>query len=159
MSERMKLPKAEVEHLFYIEVELDPDIPIGDVGRGDLLICPIKGGTFKGEKLNGVVMPFGADWNLMYSNQLNCVDTRYLLKTDDDVYISLTTNGRAVIKKEQEEAMERGEYVDPADYYFRQHLFFECGDPKYEWINGACCFAVIGCKDEFTICYDAYMVR
>jgi len=55
--------------------------------------------------------------------------------------------------------MERGEYVDPADYYFRQHLLFETGDERYQWLNGACCFGVLGCKDEWTIVYDAYMVK
>lgn len=101
------------------------------------------------------MLSFGADWNLMYSNYLNCVDTRYLLKTDDGALISLTTIGRAVIKPEQDAAMERGEYVDPADYYFRQHLLFETGDERYQWLNGACCFGILGCKDEWTIVYDA----
>ena len=160
MENRMKLPKAELEHLFYIEVSLhDYEYNIGNVGRGDLGICPISGGRFEGEKLKGDVMNFGADWNLMYHNYLNCVDTRYLLKTDDGAYISLTTIGRAAIKPEQDDAMERGEYVDPADYYFRQHLLFETSDPRYEWINAACCFAVIGIKDMQTIVYDAYMVK
>ena len=43
----------------------------------------------------------------MYPNYLNCVDTRYLLKTDDGALISLTTIGRAAIRKEQDDAMER----------------------------------------------------
>ena len=157
--ERIKLPEAQLEHLFYIEVDLhDYEYNIGNVGRGDLVICPIKGGRFDG-KISGDVMNLGADWNLMYPNYLNCVDTRYLLKTDDGAYISLTTVGRAVIKPEQDDAMERGESVDPADYYFRQHLLFETGDERYQWINGACCFAVIGIKDMRTIVYDAYMVK
>lgn len=159
MRERMKLPEAQLEHLFYIEVDLDEGIhEVGNVGRGDLVICPIAGGRFDG-KISGDVMSFGADWNLMYPNYLNCVDTRYLLKTDDWALISLTTIGRAVIKPEQDAAMGRGEYVDPADYYFRQHLLFETGDERYQWLNGACCFGILGCKDEWTIVYDAYMVK
>lgn len=160
MSGRVKLPKAELEHLFYIEVTLHKEeYKIGNVGRGDLIICPISGGRFEGEKLKGTVCDFGADWNLMYANYINCVDTRYLLKTDDNALISLTTIGRALIEKQQDEAMEKGEFVDPADYYFRQHLLFETGDPRYEWLNAACCFAVIGIKDMQTIVYDAYMVK
>ena len=159
MRERMKLPKAELEHLFYIEVDLHQYVhDVGDVGRGQLFICPIKGGRFDG-KISGDVMDFGADWNLLYANNLDCVDTRYLLKTDDGALISLTTIGRALISPEQEAAMDRGEYVDPADYYFRQHLLFETGDERYQWLNKACCFGVLGCKDEWTIVYDAYMVK
>ncbi|MCQ4636200.1 DUF3237 domain-containing protein [Anaerovorax odorimutans] len=160
MKERMKLPEAALEHLFYIEVTLHKEeYKVGDVGRGDLVICPISGGRFEGEKLRGQVLDFGADWNLMYPSYLNCVDTRYLLKTDDGALISLSTVGRAAIKPEQDAAMERGEYVDPDDYYFRQHLLFETGDPRYQWLNAACCFAVIGIKDMQTIVYDAYMVK
>lgn len=160
MIERMKLPEAELEHLFYIEVTLHKEeYKVGNVGRGELVVCPISGGRFEGEKLRGQVLNFGADWNLMYSNYLNCVDTRYLLKTDDNALISLSTVGRAAIKPQQDEAMERGEYVDPAAYYFRQHLLFETGAPRYQWLNAACCFAVIGIKDMQTIAYDAYMVK
>lgn len=42
--------------------------------------------------------------------------------------------------------MEHGILVDPADYYFRQHLLFETGDTRYQWLNPAGCFAVIGIK-------------
>jgi len=80
MKDRVKLPKAELEHLFYIEVTLHKEeYNIGNVGRVDLIICPISGGRFDGQRLKVTVCDFGADWNLMYANYLNCVDTRYLL--------------------------------------------------------------------------------
>lgn len=159
MKEQFELPPVELEKLFYLEAKLHPDIIIGDVGRGNLIVCPIKGGFFKGEKLSGEILDFGADWNLMYSNYLNVVDTRYLLKTDDGAIISLTTNGRAAIEPEMDAAIERGEYVDPKSYYFRQHLFFETGAEKYKWMNGIIAFAVIGCMPTGEICYNAYMVK
>lgn len=159
MRERMNLPKAELEHLFYIEVDLEHVVhEVGDVGRGELYIFPIKGGRFDG-KISGDVMDVGADWNLFYRNGLDCVDTRYLLKTDDGALISLTTIGRCLMSQEQAEAMDRGEYVDPADYYFRQHLLFETSDERYDWLNKACCFGVLASKDAYTIVYDAYMVK
>ncbi len=159
-EERLRLPEASLEHLFYIEVSLhETEYHVGNVGRGDLVICPISGGRFEGEKLSGSVMNFGADWNLMYPDYLNCVDTRYLLKTDDGALISLSTIGRATIKEAQDRAMEEGCFVDPSEYYFRQHLLFETGDERYRWLNAACCFAVIGIKDMQTIVYDAYMVK
>lgn len=152
------MPEGKLKHLFYIEVELAADIPVGDVGRGDLLICPVAGGRFEGELLKGRVLPFGADWNLMYKNYLNVIDTRYLLETDDGAIISLSTNGRADIPKELEDKMEAGLDVGPEEYYFRQHLFFECADERYSWLNRSCCVAVVGMIDEFTICYDAYLL-
>jgi hypothetical protein len=157
--EQFTLPPVEVEKLFYLEAELHPDIKVGDVGRGNLIICPVKGGFFKGEKLSGEVLNFGADWNLMYSNYLNIIDTRYLLRTDDGEIISVSTNGRAIIEPEMDRAIERGEYVDPKRYYFRQHIFFETGSEKYNWLNGIIAFAVVGCKPTGEICYNAYMVK
>jgi hypothetical protein len=58
-----------------------------------------------------------------------------------------------------DQAIERGEYVDPALYYFRQHLFFETGAEKYQWLNGVVAFAVLACKPTGEICYNAYMVK
>ena len=153
------LPEINIEKLFYLEAELHPDIKIGDVGRGNLVICPIKGGFFIGEKLKGQILNFGADWNLMYRNNLDIVDTRYILKTEDGELISLTTKGFALIEPELDRAIERGEYVDPKSYYFKQHLFFETGSKKYQWLNGTIAFAILGCKPTGQICYNAYAVK
>lgn len=158
-SQPMSLPPVQIEKLFYLECTLHPDIVVGDVGRGDLMICPIKGGYFEGEKLRGEILDFGADWNLMYRNNLDIIDTRYLLKTDDGAVISLTTNGRAIIDPELDASIERGEFVDPNLYYFRQHLFFETGAEKYKWLNGVIAFAILGIKSTGEICYNAYMVK
>ncbi len=159
MEEKFVLPEVEIEKLFYLEAYLHPDIYVGDVGRGELTICPIKGGFFKGEKLNGEILNFGADWNVMYANQLDIIDTRYLLKTEDGAIISLTTNGRCIETPEQMEQEQRGVLIDPSTYYFRQHLFFETGAEKYQWLNGIIAFAVIGFKPTGEICYNAYMVK
>ena len=159
MTDSFVLPPVEVEKLFYLEAELHPDIHVGDVGRGNLVICPIKGGYFKGEKLSGEILDFGADWNLMYANGLDIIDTRYLLKTDDGAIISLTTNGRCIETPEQMKMEERGEFIDPKTYYFRQHLFFETGLEKYKWLNGIIAFAILGFRPTGEICYNAYMVK
>ncbi len=119
----LELPELKIEKLFYLEAELHPDINVGDVGRGELIVCPIKGGYFEGDKLKGKNLDFGADWNLLYHNKLGIIDTRYLLKTDDGAVISLTTNGRCLMTEEQAVASENGKFVDPNSYYFRQYLF------------------------------------
>jgi len=156
----MDLPPVEVEKLFYIEVTCGPEIPIGDVGKGELNIYPIVSGYLEGEKLRGEVVNFGADWNYMqHSNGIDIISTRYLLKTDDGAFISLTTSGICIESPEQIEMEMKGEFVDPTTYYFRQHLFFETGAEKYKWMNGMVAFAVIGFKTTGEICYDAYMVK
>lgn len=155
----MELPELNVEKLFYLEAKCAPIIPIGDVGTAELNIYPILGGYFEGEKLRGEVLNFGADWNYMDKDRVDVMDTRYLLKTDDGAYISISTNGRYLNSLEQDQALDRGEFVDPQRYYFRQHLFFQTGAEKYKWLNGAIVFAVMGIKETGEICYNAYMVK
>lgn len=156
----MNLPPAELEKLFYIEVTCGPEIPIGNVGKGELNIYPIASGHFEGEKLSGEVMNLGADWNyFQHIDGIDVISTRYLLRTDDGAYISLSTNGRCIETPEQMERELRNEYIDPATYYFRQHLFFETGAEKYKWLNGIVAVAVIGFKPTGEVCYNAYMLK
>jgi hypothetical protein len=155
----LEIPELKIEKLFYLEAKCAPIIPIGDVGKAELNIYPILGGYFEGEKLRGEIMNFGADWNYMDKDRVDVMDTRYLLITDDGAYISISTNGRYLNSIEQDQALDRGEFVDPNKYYFRQHLFFETGAEKYKWLNGIIAFAVMGIKETGEICYNAYMVK
>jgi len=152
----MDMPELKLEMLFYLEATCDPIIPVGDVGKGILNIYPIRGGYFEGEKIRGTILPIGADWNYMYSDGIDVMDTRYALKTDDDAIISISTNGRYIIEPELDQALDRGEYIDPNRYYFRQHLFFETSAEKYRWLNGAIAFAIMAVKPTGEICYTAY---
>lgn len=155
----MDLPPLHTEKLFYLEASCAPIIPIGDVGKGVLNIYPIVGGYFEGDKLKGEIVNLGADWNYFQADKVDVVDTRYLLRTEDEAYISVSTRGWCVMSDEQGEAVERGEHILPEDYYFRQHLFFETGDPRYSWLNSVVAFAVMGVKETGEICYNAYIVK
>ncbi|MCL1895245.1 MAG: DUF3237 domain-containing protein [Clostridiales bacterium] len=158
-NEPMSLPDLEIEELFYLEASCAPIIPIGDVGGRILNIFPIIGGFFRGEKLNGEVADLGADWNYMMTPSLAEMDTRYLLKTDDGAYISISSKGRCGLTPEQYEMLEEGRFVDPETFYFRQHIFFATSSEKYQWLNGIVAFAIMGIKDPNTICYKAYMLK
>jgi hypothetical protein len=158
-EDEFKLPELKIEKLFYLEATLHQEIYTGDTGRGaHRIIYPIKGGFFKGENISGSVMNFGADWYLNCPDKLGVVDTRYLLKTDDGEYISVNTSGLLVMSTEQEALIDSGEFVDPKEYYFRQHLFFETGAEKYK-LNSIIAFAIIGIKPTGEICYNAYTVK
>jgi len=154
----MVMPELKLEKLFYLEAKCDPIIPVGDVGKGILNIYPIRGGYFHGDKLKGTILPLGADWNYLYADGVDVMDTRYALQTDDGAIISISTNGRYIIEPEMDKAIDRGEFVDPTLYYFRQHLFFETGHEKYRWLNGVIAVAVMAVKPTGEICYNAYQL-
>lgn len=103
-------------------------------------IVPVLGGTFTGERLNGSIMPTGGhDWAMTRTDGALVLDVRLVLETDDGAQILMTYRGirtgtRAVLAR-----IASGEYVDPAEYYFRIVPFFETGSEKYAWLNSIVC--------------------
>jgi len=63
-------------------------------------------------------------------------DVRVVLETDDGHLIQLTYGGLRHGTSEVMERLNRGEHVDPSEYYFRIAPRFETGSEKYAWLNG-----------------------
>lgn len=130
-------PDISLRHVMRIHATLLPGHDAGPVPRGGhRMVVPITGGTFKGERLNGKVLGYGADWALVRSDDAIAVDTRYLLQTDDDVCITITNHG--VVRGETgfaETAVGGGD-VDMSKVYSRLYTFLEAPiGGKYDWIN------------------------
>lgn len=71
-------------------VTLGASISVGASKRGNRNIIPITGGSFNG-RLSGVVLPGGADYQLISSNTV--LDARYNLMTNDGEYILVRNCG------------------------------------------------------------------
>jgi len=96
--------------------------PIEDIGRtphGALVIFPIVGGSFEGERLRGKVLAGGADWVSTDAEGVLELDARITLETDDGALIHLTFSG----------------VRDDANHYFRTVPLFETASPKYAFLN------------------------
>ncbi len=158
-TEKMKLPKAETEYLFYAEIKQQEDILINDAFQNELLISPTAGGFFEGEKLSGMVECVGAGYTLTRPPDRNDIQMKLLLKTDDGENIFMSSEGTLFLDPALEKRLIGGESVPAAEYYYRFNLTFDTGSSKYGWLNGKCCFAVAGIKDWETVCYEAYMVK
>ncbi|MEG6571537.1 DUF3237 domain-containing protein [[Clostridium] cellulosi] len=83
----------EAELIMKIHVQCEKDMEVKSDGSGYLRVIPIVGGTFEG-KINGTVVPGGADWNTQRENGISHVFAKYLLKTDDGVYIAVENEGK-----------------------------------------------------------------
>ncbi|KAF2832665.1 hypothetical protein CC86DRAFT_401416 [Ophiobolus disseminans] len=67
---------------------------LGPIPTGqERIVIPITGGTFKGPRMNGSVLPTGSDWRLTDANGAIRPDARYNLLTDDGTYIYIQTEG------------------------------------------------------------------
>ena len=106
----------------------------GDAGKGTRRMVPITGGTFEGPAIKGTVVPGGYDWQLLRSDAVLEIDARYVLKTDDGTFITITNSGLRHGPAETMQRLANGEEVNAKEYYFRSVPMFETGNPKYDWL-------------------------
>jgi hypothetical protein len=108
---------------------------VGATPGGNRRIGLVPGGSFEGERLSGVVIDGGNDWQAVRADGSTTLDVRLVLKTQDDANIAMTYRGVRHGPIEVIERMERGEDVDPASYYFRISPMFETAAVSYDWLN------------------------
>ncbi|SFZ83014.1 Protein of unknown function [Devosia enhydra] len=144
------LPTLSLSPLLTIEVQLGKPEEMGATPGGHRRIVPIVGGRFFGERLNGVVRNFGADWQTIRPDGLAEIDTRYMLETDDGAILDIRNIGVRHGPPDIMARVGRGEAVDPALYYMRTHSRLETGDPRYQWLNRLICLGT-GARSATTV--------
>lgn len=122
--------------LYHAEVTIDAPLVVGELAAGTRRVIPITGGTFRGSRLAGRVLPGGADWQMLRRDDVTEVEARYTLQTDDGALIEVINWGLRHGPPEVMARLAEGVRVDPASYYFRTTPRFSCGHPDYRWLNG-----------------------
>lgn len=130
-----------LEALFRAEILLAPAQELGAAPTGRRRIIPITGGSFAGARLSGIVLPGGADWQVVRADEVADLDARYTLETGDGALIYVRNRGYRHGPPEVLARLARGEPADPAEYYMRTTPRFETGDPRYAWLNRLVCVA------------------
>ena len=128
--------------LYRSEVAIDAPLSVGHMDVGERRIINITGGSFKGPRMSGVILPGGADWQIIRPEGITAVEARYTLKTDDGALIYVDNRGFRHGPKDVMERLAAGDPVDPSLYYFRTTPVFETGAEKYKWLNGIVAVAV-----------------
>jgi hypothetical protein len=118
-----------------IEVQVGPIRDLGPTPHGRRRIIPILSGTVRGERLEGTVVPGGADWQYVRADGILELEARYSILTRDGAEIAVTNRGMRRAAPEIMERMSRGEAVDPALVYFRAVPVFEAPAGPHEWLN------------------------
>ena len=124
-----------LEFIFSAQVTVAAALDLGDVGKGGRRIVPITGGIFSGPQLHGLVLPGGADWQVLRSDGTAELEARYTLRTDDGVLIYVRNHALRHGPPDVIAALAAAMPVDPARYYFRGATFFETGDARYAWLT------------------------
>ena len=121
--------------LFNIALRTGAPQMLGKTPLGDRRVVPVTGGSFEGPRLRGTVEPGGSDWILLRPDGALKLDVRLTLKTEDGALVGMTYRGYRHGPAAVIERLNRGESVDPTEYYFRTAHFFETSAPQYDWLN------------------------
>jgi hypothetical protein len=137
------IPAPALEHIADLTVHVAPPVEAGSVtgtnSRGKRRIIAITGGTLRGKRLNGRVLPVGADFQLAVSDTAAELDARYIIELTgpefggEHLYVqnrALRRGPAADIAK-----LVRGEAVDPSAIYFRGVPTFEVSAMSLEWLT------------------------
>ncbi len=84
------MSELKSRHLFDIDITIEPPQVLGATPFGDRRIVLLRGGTFEGERLKGVVLPGGGDWIMARSDGALQLDVRLTMQTDDEQLIYMT---------------------------------------------------------------------
>jgi hypothetical protein len=124
------------ELLFTLTGLVSPAVDIGVSPLGHRRVIPIDGGEFEGPKLRGRVLPSGgADCMLVDAEGVAHLDVRLVLLTDDGERLYMQYRGLRHGPSAVMARLERGEPVEPDEYYFRIVSFFETSSKRYAWLN------------------------
>ena len=83
----------ETRYVFTLTVRIADVTTAGDIGHGVRRIIPIVGGEVRGEKVNGEVLPFGADFQIIRPNELIELEAKYAFETDDGAVVYIENRG------------------------------------------------------------------
>lgn len=106
----------------------------GKTPLGERRVVQILSGRLEG-KLNGEVLPGGADWQIITASGVALLEARYTVRTLDGALILVQNRGIRNASPTILEQLYAGELVDPAHYYFRSTPTFETGENSYAWLN------------------------
>jgi len=122
-------------HLFKMSLRVSEIQQLGKTPLGDRRVAVVEGGSFEGPRLTGTVLRGGSDWLIGWPDGAVQLDVRLTLKTDDGQLVGMIYRGYRHGPAAVMDRLNRGENVDPSEYYFRTAPFFETSSEKYGWLN------------------------
>lgn len=133
----------ESDLLCVAEFETGPILPLGRSPWRNRRVGYITGGSFKGERLSGTILPGGGNWSesgeIEPGVSAGTFDARSVWRTGDGALIYVTYTGRSLVPDSVAAEFRDptlAESVDPARYSIRIAPVFETADPRYAWLNG-----------------------
>ena len=127
----------DLRFVFEIAAEVNAPLDLGQTQAGHRRVIPIAGGSVSGPRLQGRILPGGADWQILRPDGAADLDARYTIQTDDGALVYAVSKGVRHGPPEVLARLNRGERVDPGSYYFRTAASFEASAPAHIWLTRA----------------------
>lgn len=118
-----------------IQVEVGEPFEIGPTPEGVRRVIPITGGRVEGPRLNGTVVPMGADYQLLLSDTVTELEAKYAIETTEGERIYVSNLGIRSGSAEDIARLVRGEPVDPERIYFRCTPRLLSSGPEWSWLS------------------------
>jgi hypothetical protein len=133
MSVQPAVPSLEL--IAHVRAEVEEPYLLGRTLAGERRVVPIAGGEIEGPRIRGEILPGGADWQVVCDDGTALLEARYTVRTDDGALVYVRNHGLRHGPEQVLSRIQRGEPVDPSEYYFRSTPRFEAGDERYAWLN------------------------
>lgn len=125
------------EFVFEVVARVDEPMVLGTTSHGLRRIVPILGGTVQGPRLEGTILPGGADWQYVRPDGVLSLEARYTIRAADGTLVSVVNRGLRHGPPEIIDRITRGESVPAGTYYFRTVARFEAPLGPLDWLNKA----------------------
>ncbi len=149
-------PVPGLEPAFDVEAYLGPLEDHGVTRAGHRRVVPITGGRITG-LFDASILTGGADWQIVRPDGAIEIDTRYSARTATGPLVHLRTFGVRSARPDILHALQAGEPVDPADYYFRLGVRLETSDPGLAQLEHHL-FVASALREADRVRYTAYRV-
>jgi hypothetical protein len=116
-------------------IQVGPPITVGVTEAGLRRVVPILGGAVRGPGLTGVILPAGADFQVIRADGYTTLEARYVMQLADGALVYIVNTGVRFGPPDVMARITRGEVVDPALVYFRTTPRFETEAPDLQWLT------------------------
>ena len=118
-----------------VDVTVAAPVLVGHTPLGERRLVPILGGRLTGPRIEGEVLPGGADFQLIRPDGVAEIEARYALRLADGALVYVVNRGLRHAAPEDMARLLRGEPVAPERVYFRTAPAFETASPAHAWLQ------------------------
>ncbi|SNZ04927.1 Protein of unknown function [Terribacillus aidingensis] len=123
----------DLEKIATLAIDVAKPVSAGQTGLGLRRLIPIESGTATG-RIEGRILPGGADSQIIRPNGRTDLSARYLIETEDGDIIYLENNGIRQVDAAYRKRASQGEIIPPEHVYFRTVPVFETSSETYSWL-------------------------